>query len=192
MIYYKFLRLEPIYYFCEIDYVFKTEQWKPIEECSGLYEISDLGRIKSIEKIVRNGRGYKTLKELILKQGTSGAGYKQNTLHVNRKTKTFNIHKLVAVAFLNHVPNGHELVINHIDFNKENNKSNNLEIVTPRQNTNKKHLKSSSKYTGVHWNKSKNKWESSIRINNKARHLGTFINEIDAHNAYQKALKEIV
>ncbi len=192
MIYYKFLRLESIYYFCEIDYIFKLEQWKPILGYEGIYEISDLGRLKSLEKTVRNGRGYKTLKEVILKQGTSIGGYKQNNLWVKRKPKTFNIHKLVAVAFLNHIPNGHELVVNHKDFNKENNKSNNLEIVTPRQNTNRKHVKSSSKYTGVHWSKYKNKWESSIRINNKGRYLGAFIEEIDAHKAYQKALKEII
>ena len=67
----------------------------------------------------------------------------------------------------------------------------NLEIVTSRKNTNKKHLKSTSKYTGVSWNTKSNKWKSQIRINNKDIYLGLFINEKQASIAYNNKLKEL-
>jgi hypothetical protein len=84
------------------------------------------------------------------------------------------------------------LVVNHKDFNKLNNNLDNLEIITQRQNTNKKHLKSSSQYIGVFWNKQNKKWKSQIRINKKIKYLGYFVNEIDAHNAYQNALTTLL
>jgi len=49
----------------------------------------------------------------------------------------------------------------------------------------------SSKYKGVSWNKHANQWQSYIRINGKRKHLGYFKDEKKAHNAYQKALKNI-
>lgn len=47
----------------------------------------------------------------------------------------------------------------------------------------------SSKYRGVYWDKKSKKWHASISTNRKTKHLGYFINEIDAHNTYQEALK---
>ncbi len=101
------------------------------------------------------------------------------------------MHKLVAIAFLNHVPNGYEIVVNHKDFNILNNKLSNLELVSQRENANRKHLKSTSKYTGVYWYKRDKKWKSRIQINGKNKNLGTFENEHDAHLAYQKELDKI-
>ena len=49
-----------------------------------------------------------------------------------------------------------------------------------------------SKYKGVCWNKNKNKWKSQITINSKQKHLGSFTSEEEAHEAYQKALKELL
>ena len=68
----------------------------------------------------------------------------------------------------------------------------NLEIITNRENTNKKHKKSKSKYIGVTWHKRVNKWTAQILYKRKNIHLGCFNNEIDAHNAYQNKLKEIL
>ena len=76
-------------------------------------------------------------------------------------------------------------------IDKSNNNKNNLEIVTTRVNSNQKHLKSSSEYTGVIWYKPRNKWKASIRISGKIKYLGLFELEIEASNAYQKALKEL-
>jgi len=159
------------------------EVWKRIEDCND-YEISNHGNVKSF--ICSNTK--------ILKPGKNNHGYLLVVLmndEGDRKTKM--IHKLVAEHFLNHIPSGFEAVINHKDFNKENNKHDNLEIVTQRENTNQKHLKpgKSSKYTGVSKIKKTNKWYSQILINGKVKSLGFFDNEYDAHIAYENKLRTI-
>jgi hypothetical protein len=104
-----------------------------------------------------------------LKLSKESNGYLQVGLFKNKKTKVFRVHQIVSMAFLNHNPCGHKLVINHIDFDKTNNNLNNLEITTQRQNTNQKHLTSTSKYTGVVGIKAvkngKQKFISMVQIN---------------------------
>lgn len=97
----------------------------------------------------------------------------------------------MAITFLNHTPCKLDLVVNHINFNKQDNRLDNLEIVTNRVNSNRKHLKSTSKYTGVSWHKNEKKWQVMFRIDNKLKHFGYFENEIDAKNVYQKEINKI-
>ena len=156
------------------------EVWKTIKDYPD-YEISNLGRLKSL----------KFNKERILKLNINSTGYFTCRLQNNRKGKTFDLHKLVAIAFLNHIPCGYKLVINHKNFIKIDNRVENLEIVTARENCNLKHIKSSSKYVGVSWEKNNNKWKSMICINGKRTHLGYFINEIDASIKYEQELLKI-
>ena len=158
------------------------EEWEDILGYEGLYKVSNLGNIKSL----------KFQKEKVLKLQTNTKGYFIVNLYKNKKMKSHQIHQLVAIAFLNHVPCKMELVINHINFDKKDNKVSNLEIVTNRENSNRKHLKSTSKYTGVSFEKDRNKWVAQIKINGKRVLLGRFSNEIDASNAYQSKLKEII
>jgi len=164
---------------------------KDVKGYEGLYKVSNLGRVKSLDRRVVSRGGTRLVKGKLLKNNLDHYGYLNVTLSNSGKTTTKKVHKLVAIAFLNHTPCGSELVVNHIDINKTNNNVENLEIVTTRENSNQKHLKSSSKYVGVHWKKSRNKWQSTIRINGVKKHLGSFDCEIEAHQAYQKALKEI-
>ena len=95
------------------------------------------------------------------------------------------------MAFLNHTPDRFEKVGNHKNFNKLDNRVENLEIVPQRENSNHKHIKSSSSYTGVHWDSRKKKWTSTIYINNKKVFLGLFTDEIKASKLYEKALNNI-
>jgi len=157
------------------------EIWKDIIGYEGMYQVSSFGRVKS----------FKCGKERILKESIDAYGYYKIALCKDGKPITKKIHKLVAIAFLNHKPNGYILVVNHININKLDNNVNNLEIVTARDNTNKKHLKSTSEYTGVGWHKRSNKWTSRILINKKQFSLGYFKTEIEASIAYQTRLKEI-
>jgi len=159
------------------------EIWKDIPGYEGIYNVSSLGEIKSF-KIIKN-KGY------LLKKALNTAGYYVVSLSKNNKNKTFQVHQLVAMAFLGHKICGMKLVINHKNFNKLDNRVENLEIVTNRENSNKKHIKSTSQYTGVSWNNNLKKWSCYIRINTKKYHLGYFTNEIDAHNVYQNKLKEL-
>jgi hypothetical protein len=156
-----------------------NEIWKNIKGYNEDYQISNLGRVKSL----------KYGKEKILKQGYSGnPKYPAVTLSINRIQKKEKVHQLVAIAFLNHKKQGHKLVVNHIDFDVNNNRLDNLEVVTNRENCNLKHKKSTSKYTGVYLI---NEWRATIQINGKQKHLGSFKNEYDAHLAYQKELNLI-
>ena len=157
------------------------EIYKDVIGYEGIYKVSNLGNVKSL---IGNN-------EKILKLCRNGGGYSTVNLHINSIMKTRTVHQLVAGAFLNHKPSRYKLVINHKDFNRSNNNVDNLEIVTTRENANQKHLKSSSQYTGVSWDKNRNKWSSQIVINKKLKFLGRFINELDASEAYQKALREL-
>jgi len=168
-----------------------NEIWKDIPNYEGLYQVSNLGNVKSLSKIVWSGKVYYKAIERILKPGINSCGYYTVNLWKSQIKKNKTVHQIVSETFLNHIPNGKKIVINHKDFNKLNNHVNNLEIVTMRENSNKKHLKSSSEYVGVGWHKITNKWISRITINRKLIHLGSFVNEHDAHLAYQNKLKLI-
>ena len=167
------------------------EIWKDIKGYEGCYQVSDLGRVKSISRFDSIGR---LISGRVLKQKPDKHGYCRVRPFNNGIGKTKKVHQLVAEHFLNHNPDGtHKLVVNHKDFNKQNNNVKNLEIVTQRENGNMKHLKEgrTSIYTGVWFRKDRGNWKANIRINNKTKHLGTFDNEYDAHLAYEKVLKEI-
>ena len=157
------------------------EIFKTIEGYEGMYEISNYGRVKSL----------KNNKEYILKPSLDLNGYVIVSLSNEGIKKTKTIHQLVAIAFLNHIADGMKLIVNHKDFNRQNNHVDNLEIILQRNNANRKHLKSSSNFVGVSWYKGGNKRHAYITINRKRKHLGYFTNEIDAHNAYQDALNNI-
>ena len=103
----------------------QEELWKPIKDYEKYYEVSNLGRVKSLH---RN-------KERILKQSMSGE-YLKVVLQKDGKSKTFSIHKLVIHSFKECPLNKIKIVINHIDGNKTNNNINNLEWCTLRDNTN--------------------------------------------------------
>jgi len=165
------------------------EIWKSIKNCKG-YEASNYGNIKSLSRIIlRNGKYPILSKEKILKPSLNTRGYLIVNICINSKSKTRTVHQLVAIAFLNHVPCGYKLVVNHIDFNRINNNVENLEIVTSRENNNLKHIKNTSIYTGVCWNKKEKKWSAQIFINKRKKHLGYFKKEYDGHIAYEYALK---
>ena len=166
------------------------EIFKEIENYEGLYQVSNLGRVKSLAKEIVRPIGSYFVEDKILKPLLGSSGYYQVVLYNIKKGKTIRIHQLVAQAFLDYKIGG-KLVVNHKNFNKLNNQVDNLEVISQRENTNLKHLPSSSKYVGVSFFKRDNKWRSAIRINGKNKHLGHFNNELDASNAYQKALKEL-
>ena len=114
------------------------EEWKDIKNYEGLYQISSLGRVKSLPKERNNGIN----NEIILKQCTDKKGYKRVNLYKNKKSTRVLVHRLVAEAFLNN-PNNYPL-INHKDENPSNNKVENLEWCTYKYNNeyNGKHKKS--------------------------------------------------
>ena len=162
------------------------EIWKNIKGYEGLYQVSNKGNVKSLNRFRSNGG---VLKERVLKQSNDGHGYLKVGLCKNSKINSIKVHKLVAISFLDHIPKGYEIVVDHINNIKTDNKIENLELITNRENCSKDR-KGSSKYTGVSWHKKSGKWLSSIYKNGKNNHLGLFISEIEASNTYQKSLEK--
>ena len=158
------------------------EIWKDIPNYEGMYQVSNLGRVKSLKRS----------KEVVLKLMDDTKGYLCLSLYKDGVKRTRKVHRLVAEAFLGHKPNGMELVVDHIDHNTKNNKVSNLRIVTQRQNSSHLKKKGSSKYTGVYLFKRTGRWAAKIQVNRCEVHLGYFKTEHQAHLAYQKALKELV
>lgn len=108
------------------------EIWKDIKDYEGLYQVSNYGRVKSMERTVKGLKGNKKIKSRIMKESKNKFGYSRVSLYKLGKTKNFQIHRLVAQAF---IPNPLELPqVNHIDGNKDNNSVNNLEWITNRDN----------------------------------------------------------
>ena len=109
------------------------EIWKDIKDYKGLYQVSNLGRVKALEKYVtRRKCGIKHFTEIIMKPASDKDGYLSVTFNVHNKAKTFKVHRLVAEAFIPN-PNNYPQV-NHKDENKANNNVENLEWCTAKYN----------------------------------------------------------
>ena len=112
-----------------------SEEWRPVVGYEGLYEVSNLGRVRSCARVVFfiNGKHkpYQSrIKALRINQG----GYVLVTLSKNCKRRSFTVHKLVARAFLGPCEEGIE--VNHKDEDKTNNRLDNLEYCTKKYNAN--------------------------------------------------------
>lgn len=100
------------------------EEWKDIKGYEGLYQVSNLGRVKSL----------KFGKERILKPIKNTVGYMQVSLCKYGKIKKFTVHNILAEVFIQNPENKPE--VNHIDEDKTNNMVSNLEWCTRKENVN--------------------------------------------------------
>lgn len=122
------------------------EEWKDIQGYEGLYQCSSFGNIRSLDRYVYEKTGKKQFRKgKIIIPRLNKNGYMQLALNKDGKRKMVYIHIITAKTFLNN-PNNYETV-NHIDGNKNNNKSNNLEWCSFSDNN--KHA-----YTKLHRKKS--------------------------------------
>lgn len=175
----------------------ENEIWKDIKDYEGLYQVSNLGNVKSLSRVtinkksnLKNAASYCVIRERILKT-TNNRGYNMIALCKNGTIRYFKNHRLVATMFIGYIPKS--MVVNHKNGIKTDNRVENLEIVTNHENVthgvNK--MKTSSKYSGVSWNKSKQKWIAYTYINRKHIHIGYFNTEIEASKAYSDKIAEI-
>ena len=171
------------------------EIWKDIPNYEGYYQASNLGRVRSLDRTVTYSNGRKRFCKGKIIKGSVNKGYRQTTLKKNNIGRTFMFSRLVAMAFLGHKPNGHELVVDHINGDKSDDRVDNLRLVTQRANastcfrSNKGSF--SSEYIGVDWHKKVSKWRTRIKHNGANVHLGYYDTEIEASNAYQEALSKV-
>ena len=108
------------------------EIWKPILGFEGYYEVSNLGRVRSVDRYNSRGR---FCSSRFISPGLAGRGYFQ--IHLYKDNKSYNryVHRVVAEAF---IPNPKNLEqVNHIDGNKLNNHVSNLEWCTNTENNQK-------------------------------------------------------
>mgnify|MGYP003625975445 FL=1 len=154
------------------------ETWKNVPNFQGLYQVSNLGRIRNI-----NYRG--TNKTKYLKSNTKR---KSVCLYKNKISKKTSIAVWMAITFLNFKPNRYSIVVDHIDNDVTNDCLYNLQIISHRENISKD-IKNKVGYTGVR--KNGKKWNAKIDINYKRIYLGTFETPQEAAQAYQKELKKI-
>lgn len=118
---------------------YSSEKWKDIPGFEGYYQISDLGRVKSVERVVRDRK----LPAKIIK--SSGVSYQSVGLWKDNKGHNFLVHRLVAQAFLPNPDNLPE--VDHKDGDVTNNKVDNLEWVTASDNHLRKIQNKSKKKT---------------------------------------------
>jgi hypothetical protein len=164
------------------------EIWKDIDGYDSAYQVSNLGRIKSIERIVKDSIGRtRKLKEKYIKTHLFGE-YLGVNLRINNEYKQISIHRAIATAFIPNLENKPE--VNHIDGNKLNNSIDNLEWVTYSENIihayksglrSKKHAENLWKYrknTYVHTQKVVVAYENGVEIKkSNTKDMAIFIKE---------------
>ena len=106
-----------------------NETWKAFE--TG-YEVSNLGNVRSIDRIVQTAKQPLRLKGKLLKPAIDKKGYKRVAIMINGKLTTLKVHRIVAKAFIDNVDGKPQ--VNHIDCVKTNNEVTNLEWVNNSEN----------------------------------------------------------
>lgn len=110
------------------------EIWRDIDGFGGCYQVSNLGRLRSVDRTVKGNKSNYIRRGKILSPKTHRNGYLCVVLCKDRKQKMYYIHRLVASAF---IPNPDNLPqVNHKDEDKSNNRVENLEWCSAKYNTN--------------------------------------------------------
>lgn len=109
------------------------EEWRDIAGYEGIYQASSLGRIRSLDRLVGCGGGFKLHRGRVRRLGDNkGTGYLGITLSVDGKSRSRDVHRVIAETFIPN-PNGLPCV-DHIDADRHNNRVDNLRWVTQREN----------------------------------------------------------
>lgn len=144
----------------------------------GLYKISDIGEIWRVPRLDHLGRRISARK---VKLAHHNKGYLDVSLFKDGKRTHHLVHRLVLQSFIGDC----ELLVDHINGNKQDNRLENLEYVTCRENIRRgfSRKKTSSKYRNVSWSRSQKRWIANIRVCGKLIHLGSFIDEKEAFHS---------
>lgn len=114
---------------------YKNEIWKDVTGYEGYYQVSNLGRFRSLDREIAfsDGRVHK-YKGKIINGSVGRDGYIDVKLSKNNEMKTRKLHRLIAYEFLNVDLNKSDLEVNHKDLNRQNNNVDNLEWITHKEN----------------------------------------------------------
>ncbi len=165
------------------------EHWLPVQGWDSLYEVSDFGRIKSLQRQIVAGPRKYTIRERILKLRYDKDGYQIVGLQNQGKIVTCRVNRLVAVAFIDNPQDKPQ--VNHKDGNRANNIVQNLEWATVSEN--KIHSfselqtpRGKSGFYGVSWRADRGKWRAYTSVGGY-RHLGLFADKGEAVKAVKIA-----
>ena len=122
-----------------------VEVWKDIEGYEELYQISNLGNIRSKDRLIVNGICSFVKKGRVLNGSDNGRGYKKIKLKKDGKSTSEYIHRLVAKGFIENYE--HKPFVNHIDNNPNNNRADNLEWCTHQENMEWMHIQGRAERT---------------------------------------------
>lgn len=168
------------------------EIWKDIPDYEDYYQASNLGNIKTKDRIVVNVNGKIFFYKSKLRK-PSKSEYRMIALSKNGFVKMFKISRIIANLFVEG-KSDKKNIVNHIDGNKFNDRYDNLEWCTISENTihayDNSLNKSKNKIRGVFFEKRRNKWTATLYRNNKNNFIGRYLTEQEAINAYNNKLNE--
>lgn len=110
----------------------KNEEFRNVLGYETKYQVSNYGRVKSVPRVYRQSRGYRKVEERIIKCSSKNNGYFRISIREHGGFKYKMVHRLVGEVFLDNPSNKPQ--INHKDKNRQNNRIDNLEWVTQREN----------------------------------------------------------
>lgn len=161
------------------------ETWKSVVGYEGLYEVSNLGNVRSVDRYVHSEYRSHTVKGISIKQHLGKDGYMFVTLSKDGNKKSYKVHRLVAQAY---IPNPEDLPqVNHMDEDKCNNVVTNLEWCTAKYNVNygtgRERLYKTKLSKGIITGLTRKEWNEQYYLKNRD-HL------ITKHKEYQNLNKE--
>jgi hypothetical protein len=164
--------------------------WADIQNYEGRYQVSSLGRVKSLARMRRGKNGAEVpVPELIMALSTKkDTGRTRPYIEVRLRSgglrtepcKSFLVHRLVAAAFIKQLDKGDQ--VDHINGDRLNNNLENLRLVNHQQN----HFNRTTA-KGYYFDKKTKKWRAKITLDGKNIHLGRFNNQEEAREAYLQA-----
>jgi hypothetical protein len=154
-----------------------SEVWKDVIGYDYQYQISNLGRFKRVTAYTKRHTGF------ITRGVFDKFGYLRVNVVENKKAKTLKVHRIVTYHFLNNY--SEDLSVNHKNFNKSDNRIENLEMMTYSENAldfilKVKKEKSYSNILGVGYHSQLGKWTTRVNKNGKRVSLGTYSTKEEA------------
>lgn len=160
------------------------EEWRPINDFVGEYEVSNLGRVKSLDRLIITSHGVRRMvRGRVLGSNVPSSRYCYVSLKGSRYNRKAFTHVLVAEHFIGEKPDG--LVIDHINNDSRDNRVENLQYITQRHNSSKDRVRKYELPHGIQ--KVNSKFSPRKGFGKKIYNLGVFDTVEEAHAVYMSA-----